>query len=162
MSIYNQGPPGLGHVGSYQASGKPFVSGGIDVSLYTNGPLEITFPSVTRWIIVRNSSKSGDNSKRVLVAASANGFENALVPGLPGTQLTGSYFQVNDNYTDNELPPPQKNYNRQARTPRLELKLTKLYLSGAADNVDVIAGLTGIPTSTITNNWSGSNGVDRV
>ena len=112
MADYNQGPPALGNVGPYQASGKPFVSGGIDVSLYTNGPLEITFPSVTRWIIVRNSSVSSDNSKRVLVAASANGFENALVPGLPGTQLTGSYFQVNDNYTD-------VTYNRQARTPRL-------------------------------------------
>ena len=149
---YNQGPPTLGSVGSYQVSGKPFVSGGIDVSLYTDGPLEITFPSVTRWIIVRNSSVSVDNSKRVLVAASANGFENAFVPGLPGSKLTGSYFQVNDNYTD-------VTFNRQARTPRLELKLTKLYLSGAADNVDVIAGLTGIPTSTITNNWSGSEGV---
>ena len=140
MSGYNQGPPGLGHVGSYQVSGKPFVSGGIDVSLYTNGPLEITFPSVTRWIIVRNSSVSSDNSKRVLVAASANGI------------TTGEYFIVNDNYTD-------VTYNRRARTPRLELKLTKLYLSGAADNVEVIAGLTGIPTSTITNNWSGSEGV---
>ena len=157
MADYNQGPPALGNVGPYQVSGKPFVSGGIDVSLYTNGPLEITFPYVTRWIIVRNSSKSVDNSKRVLVAASANGFENALVPGLPGTKLTGSYFQVNDNYTDNSNPTP--NYNRQARTPRLELKLTKLYLSGAADNVDVIAGLTGIPTSTITDNWAGSEGV---
>jgi hypothetical protein len=141
MSIYNQGPPGLGHVGSYQVSGKPFVSGGIDVSLYTNGPLEITFPSVTRWIIVRNSSRGvSNNSKRVFVAASANGI------------TTGEFFIVNDNYTD-------ATYNRQSRTPRLELKLTKLYLSGAADNVDVIAGLTGIPTSTITNNWSGSEGV---
>jgi len=152
MPIYNQGPPGLGHVGSYQVSGKPFVSGGIDVSLYTNGPLEITFPSVTRWIIVRNSSKSGDNSKKVFVAASANGFEKGAIPSTPAPQATGSYFIVNDNYTD-------ITYNRQARTPRLELKLTKLYLSGAADNVDVIAGLTGIPTSTITNNWSGSEGV---
>ena len=147
MSIYNQGPPGLGHVASYQVSGKPFVSGGIDVSLYTNGPLEITFPSVTRWIIVRNSSRGvSDNSKRVFVAASANGI------------TTGEYFIVNDNYTDNGNPPSD-NFNRQSRTPRLELKLTKLYLSGAADNVDVIAGLTGIPTSTITNNWSGSEGV---
>ena len=157
MSIYNQGPPGLGHVGSYQVSGKPFVSGGIDVSLYTNGPLEITFPSVTRWIIVRNSSRGvSDNSKRVYVAASANGFENVFEP-VPAPQKSGSYFVVNDNYTDNSNPTP--NYNRQARTPRLELKLTKLYLSGAADNVDIIAGLTGIPTSTITNNWSGSEGV---
>ena len=159
MADYNQGPPALGNVGSYQVSGKPFVSGGIDVSLYTNGPLEITFPSVTRWIIVRNSSRGvGDNSKRVYVAASANGLENAF-KSVPAPQKTGSYFVVSDNYTDNFNPPPIKNYNRQARTPRLELKLTKLYLSGAADNVDIIAGLTGIPTSTITNNWSGSEGV---
>jgi hypothetical protein len=162
MTAYNQGPPALGNVGSYQVSGKPFVSGGIDVSAYTSGPLEITFPSVTRWIVVKNSSKSSDNSKRVLVAASPNGFEQAFTPGIPGDELTGSYFQVNDNYTDNSNPPPAKNYNRQAQTPRLELKLTKLYLSGAADNVDVIAGLTGIPTSTIINNWSGSEGVDKV
>ena len=161
MTAYNQGPPALGNVGSYQVSGKPFVSGGIDVSAYTSGPLEITFPSVTRWIIVRNSSISGDNSKKVLVAASPNGFERAFAPLTPGDQLTGSYFQVNDNYTDN-ANPPSDNFNRQARTPRLELKLTKLYLSGAADNVDVIAGLTGIPTSTIVNNWSGSAGVDKV
>ena len=80
MSVYNQGPPALGNVGAYQVSGKPFVSGGIDVSVYTNGPLEITFPSVTRWIIVRNSSRSGDNSKKVLVAASPNGFERAFAP----------------------------------------------------------------------------------
>ena len=96
-----------------------------------------------------------------MVAASPNGFERAFAPSIPGDQLTGSYFQVNDNYTDN-ANPPSDNFNRQARTPRLELKLTKLYLSGAADNVDVIAGLTGIPTSTIVNNWSGSAGVDKV
>jgi hypothetical protein len=140
MSGYNQGPPGLGNVGSYQASGKPFVSGGIDLSAYTSGPLEISFPSVTRWIIVKNLGNSSNNSKQIKVGASENGLAN------------GDYFRVNDNYTGSPGL-------RDAQTPRLELKLTKLYLTGSSDSVEVIAGLTGISTKSIPNNWSGSTGV---
>ena len=43
--------------------------------------------------------------------------------------------------------------------PALELKVSEIYLSGSATNVDVIAGLTGIGNSEIPNNWSGSSGV---
>ena len=139
MSVYNPGPPGLGHVGSYQASGKPFVSGSIDLSSYTTGPIEISFPSVTRWILVRNLDTTANNAKQIKVAASANGF------------ITGEYFRVNDDYTGT--------YLRKSQTPRFELKLTRIYLTGSSTKVDVIAGLTGIPTSSITNNWSGSEGV---
>ena len=140
MSIYNQGSPGLGHVGSYQVSGKPFVSGGIDLSVYTSGPLEINFPSVTKWIIIRNRDTSSNNSKEIQVAGSANGFSE------------GYYFRVADDYTGSGA-------RRNSTTPRMELKLTKLYLTGSSTKVDVIAGLTGIPTDTITNNWSGSVGI---
>jgi hypothetical protein len=140
MSIYNPGPPGLGYVGSYQVSAKPFVSGGIDLSAYTSGPLEISFPSVTRWIIVKNFGNSSDNSKQIKVGASENGLENS------------EYFRVNDNYTASPGI-------RDAQTPRLELKLIKLYLTGSSDNVEVIAGLTGISTDAIPDNWSGSSGV---
>tara|TARA_S200002703_G_scaffold149585_1_gene147325 strand:- start:34 stop:459 length:426 start_codon:yes stop_codon:yes gene_type:complete len=140
MPIYNQGPPGLGHVGSYQVSGKPFVSGGIDLSVYTSGPLEINFPSVTKWIIIRNRDTSSNNSKEIQVAGSANGFSE------------GYYFRVADDYTGGAV-------RRNGTTPRMELKMTKIYLSGSSTKVDVIAGLTGIPTDTITNNWSGSVGI---
>ena len=44
-------------------------------------------------------------------------------------------------------------------TARLELKVTRLYLTGACTNCDVIAGLTGISNNEINNNWSGSTGV---
>lgn len=137
---YNPGPPGLGHVGSYQVAGKPFVSGNIDLSSYTNGPLEISFPSVTRWIIVRNRGASADNSKIIQVAGSANGF------------TTGEYFRISDDYTGSGA-------RRNSTTPRLELKMTKIYLTGSSDKVDVIAGLTGISTDSINDNWSGSVGV---
>lgn len=139
MAVYNPGPPGLGHVGSYQVSGKPFVSGAIDLSSYTTGPLEISFPSVTRWILIRNFDTTVNNAKQIKVAASANGF------------ITGEYFRVNDDYSGT--------YIRKSQTPRLELKLTRIYLTGSSTKVDVIAGLTGISTNTISNNWSGSEGV---
>ena len=138
---YNPGPPGLGNVGSYQVSGKPFVSGNIDVNEQTVGgtPLEISFPSVTRWIIIRNLDNDSGNTKQIKVAASANGF------------TTGEFFRVNDDYSGT--------YLRKAQTPRLELKLTSIFLTGSSTKVDVIAGLTGIHTSSILNNWSGSVGV---
>ena len=137
---YTPQPPGLGQVGAYQVSGKPFVSGNIDLSVYTEGPIEINFPSVTRWIIVRNRGVSADNSKIIKVAGSANGF------------ITGEYFRVSDDYNGSGA-------RRNATTPRMELKMTKIYLTGSSDKVDVIAGLTGIPTTAIRDNWSGSAGI---
>jgi hypothetical protein len=44
-------------------------------------------------------------------------------------------------------------------TQRMELKVSRLYITGAATQVDVIAGLTGIDTLEINDNWSGSLGV---
>ena len=47
---------------------------------------------------------------------------------------------------------------------RLELKVTELYFTGS-DNINVVAGLTGIPGARVDNisisgsNWSGSSGV---
>ena len=133
MSVYNIKSPGLGSVGSYQVSGKPFVSGSIDASAHTTGPLEISFPSVTRWIIVTNHDQNND----VDVAFSANGFD------------TNNFFTVSEDGLD----------RANTMTQRMELKVSKLYVTGAATQVDIIAGLTGISTSEINDNWSGSSGV---
>lgn len=133
MAIFNYGSPGLGNVGSYQVSGKPFLSGGIDVGAAAGDLVTIEFPSVTRWIIVTNHDTAND----IQVAFSEAGF------------TSNNYFTVsqdNNDYTN-------------TMTQRLELKVTKLYLSGAASNVDVIAGLTGIASGSIPDNWSGTPGV---
>jgi hypothetical protein len=45
---------GLSNVGSYQASGKPFASGGVDASTTTS----VDFPAVTRWIYVVNNTST--------------------------------------------------------------------------------------------------------
>ena len=53
MANYYQYKPGLGAVGQYQVSGKPFITGSVDCSA---APTEISFPSVTSWIVVQNHS----------------------------------------------------------------------------------------------------------
>ena len=137
MSVkYLEYKAGLGNVGSYQASGKPYVSGAIDAM--QGGGVKITFPSVTRWIYVINHE---DSACRV-------GF-SAL-----GVVSEGHYFEVGAS---------SANGGTQA-SARLELKVTELYLSGS-EKVDVVAGLTGIEIARLNaispsgSNWSGSLGV---
>ena len=128
---------GLSNVGSYQVSGKPFVSGGLDA---TGGEaLKITFPSVTRWIYVINHDSGGDHVK---MGFSENGLEG------------DNWFRIG----------PQTANEATQFTQRLELKVTEIYFTGSSD-FDIVAGLTGISPDRITNispsgsNWSGSLGV---
>ena len=127
MSQYNY-KAGLRNVGSYQASGLPYVSGNINASI-TDGTY-ITFPAVTRWIVVSVPTETR-------IAFSAN--------GLLGT----NHFTLPDNGV----------------SPRLEVRVTELHLSGS-NKVHVMAGLTAIEPAAIDNdtlspdgrNWSGSVG----
>lgn len=133
MAVFNYGSPGLGHVGSYQVSGKPFLSGGINVGAAAGDLVTIEFPSVTRWIIITNHDTTND----VNVAFSENGFSS------------NNFFTVSQDTFD----------RANMMTQRMELKVTKLFLSGTSTQVDVIAGLTGIDPGFVVNNWSGSSGV---
>ena len=133
MAVFNYGSPGLGHVGSYQVSGKPYLSGGINVGAAAGDLVTIEFPSVTRWIIVTNHDTTND----VNVAFSENGFSS------------NNFFTVSQDTFD----------RANMMTQRMELKVTKLFLSGTSTQVDVIAGLTGIDPGCVANNWSGSSGV---
>ena len=128
MASYNY-KPGLGNVGSFQVSGAPFVSGGINATSATR----VSFPTVTRWIVVVNPHPT-DNVK---VGFSENGVNGSNY----------AYVAAGE------------------RSPRLELKVTEIWLAGSAA-VDVMAGLTGIESFSINNsaisprgsNWSGSLG----
>jgi len=120
---------GLNNVGSYQVSGIPYLSGGIDA---TSGA-SLTFPYVTRWITITNSG-----SVDLLYGYSENGAAGSNV----GIVLPNS------------------------TTPRLEVKVTELYMEGGTSGgVYVAAGLTNLPTDHVDNiapsgsNWSGSVGV---
>ena len=139
---YNMPPaPGLGNVGSYQVSGMPYITGSMDAT--AQGGVRIEFPSVTSWVVVSNAD--GDDND-LTIAFSQNGLGTA-VGGVTGdTQQSGSFTMTSGQIT-----------------PRLELKITELYLSGSG-NCSVIAGLTGISATRVNNsaispsgtNWSGS------
>ena len=128
MASYNY-KPGLGNVGSFQVSGAPFVTGGVNATSATR----VSFPRVTRWIMVANPHPS----QNVKIGFSENGVNGSNY----------AYLSFGSN------------------TPRLELKVTEIWLSGSAA-VNVMAGLTGIESTSINNsavspsgsNWSGSLG----
>ena len=125
---------GLNHVGAYQVSGVPFASGTIDAS---SAPVKISFPSVTRWVMIVNHSDT-----ELSCSFSQNGLS------------TGNYFKVHAvgssaNHTGGYYPP-------------LEIKVSEMWFTGSAD-FDVIAGLTNIGTESVNTDtgtsWSGSLGV---
>ena len=103
---------------------------------------QIVFPSVTSWVIISNVG--GSSEVKV-------GFSQKGIDGTSGN----NYFMV----------------DQEQVTPRLELKLTELWVSGS-NEVSIMAGLTGIPSSRTNTtgssgivgagggpNWSGSTGV---
>ena len=132
--------PGLSHVGAYQVSGRPFASASIDgLDGARPGGHEIVFPYVTRWFKVIN--KDENNVCKVSFSVSGmTGSNNYFTVGK--ADLAGGHGMTD--------------------TGPLELKVSRIWLSGS-NNVDVVAGLTGIPperTNTSTGaNWSGSDGV---
>ena len=126
---------GLHNVGSYQVSGIPFVKGGVSC---TANAIKIVFPYVTRWIVVTN----GDNANSLRIGFSKNGVDGS------------DYFELGKS----------QGANMTEVSPRLELKVTELWISGSG-RVSVVAGLTTLPTVRIDGlsgsgvNWSGSVGV---
>ena len=142
--------PGLSNVGSYQASGKPFASGSVNCLEAT----VLRFPTITRWVAINNRSHVATEDLKV-------GFSEAgvraddLWTGALGNIAGTNYFIL-----DNKNSATSK--DRGSWCPRLELKISEIWLSGSS-NVDVIAGLTNISVgSGYTSNgpsFSGSSGV---
>ena len=48
--------PGLNHVGNYQVSAVPFATSSVVAPINSATPLEITFPSVTKFVVIKNIS----------------------------------------------------------------------------------------------------------
>lgn len=126
---------GLGNAASYQVSGIPWVSGNIDA--VTGGDsAEISFPSVTQWVVVSNNTSIVGQTCRVA-------FSKQGCDGTSGNY----YFEISSGSV----------------SPRLEVKVTQLFLSGS-NNMSVMAGLAGISRTKLDHttlspsgsNWSGS------
>lgn len=127
---------GLSQVGQYQASGVPFATSSIAVPASSSAPTSISFPKVTRFFTVVNTATTVGSSLRV-------GFSALGTTGSAGGG-TNNYFvlDIGQSYT-------------------AEMKVSKIFLLGhtVATSASVIAGLTGIDTGSLQNNWSGSTGV---
>lgn len=124
--------PGLGNASSYQVSGKPFVTGGLAIPALGSAPLQVSFDTVSKKVIILNT---GNQDVRV-------GFSSAGVSG-------SNYVLVNkkDGSTHGML--------------QLEVKCTSVFLlsAGFVTTADVAAELTNIPASELLTNWSGSAGI---
>ena len=79
MSTYNY-KPGLGNAASFQVSGIPYVTGGIDLSA---GDVSLDFPSVTSWIVVSVGDSSTCN-----VGFSLLGVQNENYLKITGTTVS--------------------------------------------------------------------------
>lgn len=124
--------PGIGNASSYQVSGKPFVTGNLSIAAVGNTPTQVSFPSITKKVIIINP-----DTRDVRV-----GFSSAGVSG-------SNFVLVN-----------QKNGSEHGHL-ELEVKCTSIFLLGVGGTatVNVAAELTNIPALELPTNWSGSVGV---
>jgi hypothetical protein len=128
MSLHR---PGIGNAASYQVSGIPWVSSSLVVPASGSIVLEISFPQVTKSLIVKNSSTGSVNMR---VGFSANGVKNS-----------NNYFILSGG----------ESFAADLKITRVYLMSNDAtVLTGS-----VIAGLTNIPADELTSNWSGSAGV---
>jgi hypothetical protein len=128
MSLHK---PGLGNAASYQVSGIPWVSSSLAVPASGSAPLEISFPQVTKSIIIKNVSTG---SVQMRVGFSSNGVKD-----------TNNYF----------ILLAGESFAADLKVTRIYLMSNNsTVLTGS-----IIAGLTNIPATELLNNWSGSVGV---
>lgn len=121
---------GLNNVGSYQVSGIPWVTSSLTAPVSSSAPLEISFPSVTKTILVKNINGS---TNKIRVGFSAN--------GVKGT-----------NYL---LLDKDESFEADLKITKLYL----LSNTATTASVSVVAALTGIDANMLPNSWSGSAGV---
>lgn len=122
--------PGLGLVGAYQVSGIPFATSSLAVPA-TGSALYISFPRVTRTIIVTNTI-SGSNALRL-------GFSEL------GVTVGTNYYVVLGGET----------ITTDVKCTGIYLSSD----TGTPISASVLAELTFIETQELPNNWSGSLGV---
>lgn len=120
---------GINNVGSYQVSGIPYVQR-VTAPVSSNAPLRIDFPSLTKYLIIKN--------------------------------IDASIHDVRIGFSENGIKGTNYLVLTQFESITLDMKLSSLFLLGDSPNqvsVCVVAGLTGIDSSQLPNNWSGSAGV---
>ena len=120
---------GLNAVGNYQVSSIPYLNN-VVAPVSTNSPLEIVFPSVTKFLVVKNTDTQNHPLR---IGFSENGIHGV------------NYFTLSQN----------ESFSGEFKVTKLYL----IGGSPNVVSASIVAGLTGIDASQLPNNWSGSVGV---
>tara|TARA_R110000824_G_C15137300_1_gene669648 strand:- start:757 stop:1215 length:459 start_codon:yes stop_codon:yes gene_type:complete len=132
---------GFNNVGSYQASARPWVASELVVpasSSDASTALEISFPKVTKFVTIRNDGSSSVEEIRIAFASGGLGT-------LKHAGSTNNYIKI-----------------AQSSSFSADFRVTKLYLMSEdahTPNATVIAGLTQINASHLSNSWKDEDGV---
>jgi hypothetical protein len=127
---------GLGHVPSFQTSVRPYLTSSLAVPSSSADPLQIEFETVSKFVIITNTSSPSDPSRPIRFGFSENGVKGSV----------DNNYAVLDN----------------GETFEAGFKVTSVYLLSDTvfeGSASVIAGLTGIDKDRLENNWTGSVGV---
>lgn len=127
---------GLGDVSSYLVSSIPYVSSSISVPESSSDPIEITFPFVTKTIVVTNTLPGTSTNIPLRFGFSENG-----VKGVENN----NYLVLNN-----------------GESFEADYKVSKLFLlsdTTLSTSASIAASITGIPVKFLSHNWSGSLGV---
>tara|TARA_R100000808_G_C2144965_1_gene152720 strand:- start:979 stop:1413 length:435 start_codon:yes stop_codon:yes gene_type:complete len=123
---------GLYNVGSYQVSSEPFLTSSI-IAPASLDVISVEFPKVTKFIVIRNLRPGSQTSAPLRFGFSENGVGRA------------QYITL---------------FNDESFTA--DYKVTKMFIRADiahAATGAIYAGMTGIPASQLTHNWTGSKGV---
>ena len=122
---------GLHNVGSFQVSSIPYLTASVSVT--GSVPVEISFDRVSKFVIIKNTADALGTDAPMKFGFSANG-------------VKGTNYILLMNEEEYEA----------------DYKVSRLYLlagSATEATASISAGLTGIPATSLRDNWSGSSGV---
>ena len=130
---------GLNHVGSYQASARPFIKAvsNVPATGAIGDALEISFPKVTKFITVRNDGTGNSASVDIKLAFASGGM---------AMHTQKSFITI-----------------AESASFSADFRVTRLYLMTEVDgecNATVTAGLTNIDAFHLSGSWEGLDGVE--
>ena len=123
---------GFHNVGSYLVSSQPYLTSSLTVPALGSEPLEINFPNITKFVIVRNESTSTGDIRVGFSSIGVSGTVDNNYAILSGSESLSGDYRVKSVYILSDTAVEQ--------------------------TASIVAGLTGIPVRDF-NNWTGSAGV---
>lgn len=123
---------GFHNVGSYLVSATPYMTSSLTVPALGQAPLEINFPKITKFIIVRSEDGSSGDLRVGFSSIGVSGTVNNNFITLSGSESFSGDYRVKSLYLLSDTSSQQ--------------------------SASVVAGLTTIPLRSF-DNWTGSAGV---